>query len=125
MLSFLAGREPEIEEGLVEPVHEPGDRDPSVQEHVDQVGGGEPLQVLDALLAQPGLVPGPPVPGSGGADQVTDPPLVSIATPAASPRTVPELDYQTKATGESSNAEEDALATRRPDALLGAGSGRS
>ena len=47
----------EVEVGLVDPVDQPSYRHPAVEDDVDQVGGGQVLQVFDAELEQSGLVP--------------------------------------------------------------------
>ena len=47
----------EIEEGLVDPVDNPVERDARVQHQIDDVGGSEVLHVLDPDLEQPRLVP--------------------------------------------------------------------
>ena len=47
----------DVEEGLVDPVDDPVDRDARVEHQVDDVRRGEVLHVLDADLEQPRLVP--------------------------------------------------------------------
>ena len=47
----------EVQVSLVHPVNEPPHRYPGMQDHVDEVRGGQALHVLDALLEEAGFVP--------------------------------------------------------------------